>query len=135
MIETNRSLVKYIVFTILTCGIYGFYFIYKLAQDINVMCDGDGQNTSGLLAFILLSYITCGIYAWFWYYNLGNRLNSNAGRYGLNFQENGTTILLWLVFGSLICGIGPYVAMYILIKNTNELAMAYNVQGHTGTQM
>ena len=44
----------------------------------------------------------------------------------MNFQENGTTILLWWIFGILLCGVGPYVAIYILIKNTNALNQAYN---------
>lgn len=131
MIDTNRSLGKYIIFSILTCGIYSYWFIYKLAQDVNVICEGDGRNTAGLIPFILLSMITLGIYTWFWYYNLGNRLAENAGRYNLAFQENGTTILLWLILGSFLCGIGPFVAMYILIKNTNALAFAYNTQKTT----
>ncbi len=126
MIKTNRSLVTYIVFTILTCGIYGYYFLYCMARDMNIMCEGDGENTPGLAVFIILSFVTCGFYALYWYYKLGNRLASNAPRYGLNFQENGTTILMWYVVGALVCGIGPYVAMYILIKNTNALAAAYN---------
>lgn len=97
-----------------------------MARDMNIMCSGDGEQTSGLAVFILLSIVTCGIYAWIWYYKLGNRLASNAPRYGLNFQENGTTVLMWLLFGSLLCGIGPFMAMHILIKNTNTLAAAYN---------
>jgi len=92
------------------------------------MCAGDGKDTAGLIKFILLSVITCSIYSWIWYYNLGNRLASNAPRYGLNFQENGTTVLMWQIFGALICGIGPFIAMHILIKNTNALAVAYNAQ-------
>lgn len=77
-------------------------------------------------AFVLLSLITCGIYAWFWYYNLGNRLAANGPRYGLSIQENGTTVLLWQIFGAFICGIGPFVAMHILIKNSNKICNAYN---------
>lgn len=126
MVDSNRGLFKYIIFSILTCGIYSYYFLYKLAKDVNLICDGDGQNTAGLIQFIVLSFITCSIYSWFWYYNIGNRLASNAPKYGLNFQENGTTIILWFIFGSFICGIGPFVAMHILIKNTNALANAYN---------
>ena len=61
MIQEDRALWKYIVFGLLTCGIYNFYFIYKMAQDVNEMCTGDGKKTSGLIAFILLSYLTCGI--------------------------------------------------------------------------
>lgn len=128
MISTNRSLGKYIIFSILTCGIYGWWFLYQLAQDVNTICLGDGKNTAGLLKFIVLSTITCGIYSWFWYYNLGNRLAENAPKYNLHFSENGTTILLWFIFGILLCGIGPYVAMHILIKNTNALATAYNIR-------
>jgi len=128
MISTNRGLGKYILFTILTCGIYGYWFTYKIAADVNTICDGDGKNTGGLLKFILLSIITLGIYSWFWYYNIGNRLAENAPKYNLSFSENGTSVLLWMILGSFLCGIGPFVAMHILIKNTNALAFAYNTQ-------
>lgn len=125
-LKDDRGLASYIILSIITCGIYGYYFIYKMAHDVNVACDGDGENTSGLVAFILLSMITCGIYAWYWYYKLGNRLANNAGRYGLGIQENGTTVLMWCIFGTLICGIGPFIAMHILIKNSNMICNAYN---------
>lgn len=128
-LQTDRSLVTYILLTLVTCGIYGYYFIYKMAQDVNIACEGDGENTAGLVAFILLSIVTCGIYAWIWYYKLGNRLNANAPRYGMSFQENGTTVLMWLIFGSFLCGIGAFIAMHILIKNTNSICIAYN-QAH-----
>ncbi len=127
-LQTDRGLLAYIVLTIITCGIYSYYFIYKMAHDVNIACEGDGESTGGLVKFIVLSIITCGIYAWVWYYKLGNRLSSNAGRYGLTFQENGTTVLLWLLFGAMLCGIGPFIAMNILIKNTNKICEAYNQQ-------
>ena len=84
------------------------------------------KDDRGLASYIILSIITCGIYAWYWYYKLGNRLANNAGRYGLGIQENGTTVLMWCIFGTLICGIGPFIAMYILIKNSNMICNAYN---------
>lgn len=124
--KTDRSLLAYILLSIITCGIYSYYFLYTMARDANVICSADGKKTGGLLAFILLSFITCGFYAVYWYYNLGNRLAENAPRYGMNFQENGTTILLWYLVGALLCGIGPFVAMHILIKNMNSLSVAYN---------
>ena len=132
MIQEDRALWKYIVFGFLTCGIYNFYFIYKMAQDVNEMCADDGKKTSGLVVFILLSYLTCGIYTLIWYYSLANRLAENAPRYGLQFQENGTTVLMWHIFGMLLCGIGAFIAMNILIKNTNAMAKAYN--GHGGNR-
>ncbi len=112
----------------MTCGIYSWYFIYCLARDVNTVCAGDGQKTNGLGMYILLSIVTCGIYPIIWMYGLGNRLAANGSRYGMNFQENGTTILLWHVVGFLLCGIGPLVAMNIVIKNTNSLCTAYNIR-------
>lgn len=124
----DRGLLAYILLSIITCGIYSYYFLYKMAHDVNIACEGDGEETAGLVAFILLSFVTCGIYAWIWYYKLGNRLAANASRYGMTFQENGTTVLMWLLFGSLLCGIGPFIAMNILIKNSNRICNAYNRQ-------
>ena len=130
MVDTNRSLIKYIVFSFITCGIYGFYFIYKLAQDMNIICAGDGEETPGLLVYILLCIVTCGIYQVYWLYKIGNRLQNNAPRYGLRFEENGVTILLWYVIGYITCGIGFYVAMYFIIRNINALASAYIFGNH-----
>lgn len=125
-LKDDRGIISYILLSIVTCGIYNLYFIYKLGHDTNIACEGDGENTAGLLAFILLSFITCGIYSWIWYYKLGNRLASAAPRYGLSLQENGTTVLLWMLFGVFLCGIGPLVAMHIIMKNTNKICNAYN---------
>ena len=61
-IQTDRSLLVYIILSFITCGIYGFYFIYTIARDMNIMCSGDGDSTPGLGAYIALSIVTCGIY-------------------------------------------------------------------------
>ena len=81
-----------------------------------------------LIGWLLLSLVTCGFYAYYWYYKIGNRLQANAPRYGLMFQENGTTVLMWQIVGALLCGLGPIFAMNIIIKNTNAMATAYNVR-------
>lgn len=125
-LATDRSILTYILLSIVTCGIYGFYFLYCMTRDVNVACAGDGENTPGLAQLIIFSLLTCGIYSFYWYYKLGNRLADNAPRYGMTFQENGTTVVLWCVIGYLICGIGSWIAMYILIKNTNTICGAYN---------
>lgn len=80
-VDASRSLLTWILFTFLTCGIYSWYFIYKLAADMNRMCSGDGEETPGLLVFVLLSMVTCGFYAYWWYYKIGNRMQANAPRY------------------------------------------------------
>lgn len=127
-VKNDRSLIGWLLLSIVTCGIYSYYFLYCLARDINVMCQDDGDSTPGLAAFILLSFVTCGFYAYYWYYKIGNRLQANAPRYGLMFQENGTTVLMWQIIGVLLCALGPIFAMNIIIKNTNALATVYNTR-------
>lgn len=126
MVNDKRSLGMYILLSFVTCGIYSWVFIYHLANDMNVVCAGDGDETPDLLMFIVLSFVTCGIYGIYWYYKLGNRQAANARRYNVNITENGTSILVWMLIGSLIAGIGYFVAMHIVIKNMNLLAYAYN---------
>ena len=127
-LKTDRSLVLYILLGFLTCGIYQLYVFYTIMRDVNVACDGDGRHTPGLLEFILFGILTCGIYDLYWFYSVGNRLADNAPRYGLRFQENGTTLLLWMLIGSLLCFIGSYVGIYFLLNNVNAICNAYNQQ-------
>ena len=61
--KDNRGLFKYIVFTILTLGIYALYYIHAVHKELNFTCHEDGKKTRGLLGFILLfviQYSPCG---------------------------------------------------------------------------
>jgi heme/copper-type cytochrome/quinol oxidase subunit 2 len=126
----KRSLLGYILLSIITGGIYGLYWIYKLAKDINLMCEGDGKKTRGLLFLFFISLITVGIYSLFWICALADRIQDNGPKYNLNFKESGTTVLLWLILGSFII-VGPFIAYHIIIKNTNALAEEYNKKQQT----
>lgn len=123
--QTNRSLIKYILLCVLTLGIYGLFFWHKYVQDVNTLCSGDGKNTNGLLVAILLSIITLGIYSYVWAYGMQNRLRDQAGRLGAGPISGGGTILLWQIFGVLLFGIGPLVATYIQIHSINTVVYAH----------
>ena len=126
-ITVKRSLIKYIIFSIFTFGIYSLWFVHALARDVNTMCARDGKRTAGLLKLILLSIITFGIYGLYWNYALAKRLQTNLKeQYGIEVPESGVTVLLWSTIGTLLCSIGPFVALHIIIKNTNILAAFYN---------
>jgi hypothetical protein len=121
----KRGLASYILLSIITFGIYGWWRIHVLAKDINLMCDGDGKKTRGVLAYLFLGLITLGIYDLVWLYMVGDRLHDNAKQYNLAFKERGGTVLLWFLLGALII-VGPFIAMHIIFKNTNALADEYN---------
>ncbi len=125
-LKTDRSLLILVLLSIVTCGIYFYVFVYQLISDVDVACEGDGDETPGFWLFFLLTIVTCGIYAYFWYYKLGNRLANNCARYGIPTNENGTAVLLWMLFGAFMCGVGPFIAWNIIITNTNNVCMGYN---------
>lgn len=125
-LNTERSLLLFVLLSLITLGLYGMWFIYQMSEDVNLACEGDGSYTSGFVPFLILSYVTLFIYVFFWCYKLGNRLHDNASRYGLQFKDTGSSILLWGTAGILLLLIGPFVAMYKLIRNTNQLCKAYN---------
>ena len=105
--------------------VLGLLWLNKLAEKINAICEGDGKKTAGAVQFLLLGIITFGIYNLLWLYMLGERLQDNARRHNLSFKEGGGIILLWFVPGMLIL-VGPFIALYIIIKNTNALDVACN---------
>ena len=127
-VKTDYSLVLYIILSIVTCGIYAYYNIYKLAKDVNQVCAEDGDKVAGLGMYILLSVVTCGFYGFYWMYKIQNRLHANGPRYNVPVAENGTTVLMWLIFGSLLCGIGSFVAYHIVFKSANAVGAAYNAR-------
>ena len=125
-LNENRSIILIIVLSILTCGIYNLYFVYTLARDINIACEGDYKHTDGLLMYFALTIVTCGEYAAVWFYSLQERVRENARRYNSYVQNTGLEVILWFVPGVFLCGIGPLIAWYIIIRSTNILCKAYN---------
>ena len=117
--KIERSIVGYYFYSIITLGIYSLVFWGKYSKDINDLCEGDGKKTMKFKYVMLLSIITVGIFWFVWRYQLAKRLKENAERYELKFREGGVAVviltLLGIVFGD-----------YILIKNFNKMAKAYN---------
>jgi hypothetical protein len=109
----------------LSLCILGLLWLNTLTKRINAVCEGDGKKTAGAVKFLLLGMITFGIYNLLWLYMLGERLQDNARRYNLSFKEGGAMVLLWFVPGMFIM-VGPFISLYIIIKNTNALAVEYD---------
>lgn len=121
----RREFWMVVLLSIVTCGIYTYIYIYQMTKDLNMMAGNDDKYVDPMLA-VILSIVTCGIYTWWWYYQMGNRMQNMGMANNVPVEENGTTYLLWILLGALVCGIGPFIGMYLFIKNFNNLAFAYN---------
>ncbi len=122
----QRDFLKYVIFSIITCGIYSIYYWYKYTEDINTVCESDNSPSPNYIVVILLTIVTCGIYMYFWYYKQADRLYTIAPKYNTVVAEEGTKVLLLMIVFSFVVGIGPWIAMYILTNNLNKIAIEYN---------
>ena len=66
-LKTNRGLLKYIIFSIITFGIYPLVFMSSISSDVNVVCSRyDGKKTMHYcLLYFIVSPITFG-FGVFW---------------------------------------------------------------------
>lgn len=89
----NRNIALSIVFTIITCGIYGIYWFIMLTDEWNEKHPGPGDG-SGAFSFVI-TLITCGIYGLYWAYKLGEKVDEFKRLSG--FQASGNYNILFLV--------------------------------------
>lgn len=129
-LECNRSWIKVLLLTIVTCGIYGIITYYKLTEDVNTICTPhDNKKTMNyLVAMLLLTPVTCGIYSIVWMHQLCNRVGDNLRARGIPSDFSASTFWLWNVLGSFIV-VGPFIFMHKLFEATNQLAADYNARG------
>lgn len=112
--------------SVITCGIYAIYINYKFTEDINKICEGDGNESPNYIIVVLLGMCTCGIYTFYWWYKQAERLKRVSLKYNVFIRERGVTILCWQILGAWLFGIGPVIATYIMFDNMNRLALVYN---------
>jgi hypothetical protein len=124
--KTNRGLLKYLIFSFLTLGIYGLYIIHAAAKETDETCKEDGKNTKGLLLYIVFSILTLGIYGLVWSYNIVERWAKFLRNRNQTPRLNGGGMyLIWLILGSFI-GIGPLIAQYLFLHTWNDVNEIHN---------
>lgn len=127
--KENRSLWKFLLLSLVTCGIYTIVFMWELIKDLNDISsakDPQSWKSPNYLIVMLLSVITCGIYSLYWIYKMGNTIQRTGEDYGVRIDENGTTLLLWTVLSSWILGLGVYITYHLMFKNMNMICQRYN---------
>ncbi|MBO6148378.1 MAG: DUF4234 domain-containing protein [Lachnospiraceae bacterium] len=94
---TNRNIAVCIILSIVTCGIYGLYWLYCLNEEINSL-SGETNATNGVMV-IVFSIITCNIYMWFWLYKMGERVDRIKRNYGMGESNSALMYLILALFG------------------------------------
>ncbi len=122
----ERSFLAYIILSIITFGIYPIIYWTKISNEVNILCEGDGKKTMKYVFAWLLNFVTLGIFGIIWEYQLAKRLQENAARYNLNFSEGGAIVVVLDTVGMLFFGLGRTIASFVMTKNFNKIAVAFN---------
>lgn len=118
----KRNFWTYLIFQIITFGIYGLFFWYGWTKDVNKVCDGDDEDSANFVLVLLLDIFSFGIYIWVWNYKMAERLYQRAPSYGAEVKHGG----LFIILLKFIYPIGTFVSDAFRIKYLNELAAGYN---------
>lgn len=98
----QRNIGMAILLSIVTCGIYGIYWMIKLNDEINYLSGNHTATTGGMV--ILLTLVTCGIYGFYWIFKMGERVDQLKG-------APGSSPILFLVLQLFGLGIVNYCIM------------------------
>lgn len=108
---TGRSIPIAIILSIVTCGIYGLYWMVKLNDEANELSGETGATSGGMV--LLFSLITCGLYELYWLYKMGERCDRIKG-------TQGNSGIVYLVLGVF----GLSVISWCLIQDTVNKAVS-----------
>ena len=106
MASKERNVVLCIIFSIITCGIYGLYWFATITDDLKAI-SGDDQTASGVKA-IVFTLITCGLYGIYWIYKRGENMDTITGKTN--------TSILYLILYFLGLSIVAFVLMQLEIN-------------------
>lgn len=115
IIYTNvapRSIALSIILSFVTCGIYVFYWQYKLNNEVNDLAEDSMALGGGMVVF--LSIITFGIFSLYWFYKMGQKCDYIR-------QQNSYSSILYLVLG--LFGLG--IISYALIQDSINKVLEY----------
>ena len=129
-LKTNKGLLKTILLSVITFGIYPLVVMSAVSSEINIVASRyDGKKTMHFcLLFFIVAPITFGIAGIVWYHRIANRIGAELKRRGIAYNFSAADFWLWNVLGSLIV-VGPFVYLHKMFKAVNKMNAHYNVNG------
>ncbi len=129
-LSTKRGLIRFLFFTIVTCGVYTLFFVADLAEDMNILaCRHDGRRTPNLLLLPFITILTLGIGYFVYWHRFASRIREELWRRGIDYDFGPKKFWGWGLLGILLFGIGPLVFFHKLCVALNEMSADYNLHG------
>ena len=99
----------------MTCGLYGFYWLYTIAKDLNDLCASQHQEKGAdPFLVVVLSIVTCGIYQIYYMYKAG-KMVSSLTKNGQHLSDDSVVLMVLAILQLSL------VSYCILQSNINGL--------------
>ncbi|MBQ9544967.1 MAG: DUF4234 domain-containing protein [Clostridia bacterium] len=129
-LNTSRGILKFILLTIITFGIYAIVAFSSISESINIAASRyDGKKTMHFcLLMFLIGPITLGIAVFVWFHKISNRIGNECARRGVGYSVSAADfwIFYFLLSFTLVC---PFIYLHKLFKATNLICADYNMRG------
>lgn len=110
----KQNIALCIILSIVTCGIYMYYWLYRMTEDTKLL-NNDPNATSGGMV-VLLSLVTCGIYLYYWMYKQGESIDAAKNARGVASSNSGILYLILSLVGLSI------VSLALMQNEINTMA-------------
>lgn len=94
-VVNEKSIGLCVVLSIVTCGIYGIYWLYTIAHDLNDLCESQNQEKGaepGLV--VVLGIVTCGIYSLYYLWKAGKMVASLTRSNGQHPSDDSIVLMV-----------------------------------------
>ena len=113
-IGVRRDGIVVLLLSIVTCGVYAYYWYYQAMEDINRATGEQRINSVGLL----IGSILCFPIIFVVLYQIDRELARLSAIEGTYYKEN---FVMWLLLSIFVFGIGNWVAMFQICGAYNQI--------------
>lgn len=110
----NRSIVMSIILTIVTCGLYGIYWMVVLTDDVVYANEREVYTTSGGAA-LLFGILSCGLYYLYWAFQMGKAMQVAQEKRNVRSSDKSLLYVILLLAGFNL------VSLCIIQNDVNNL--------------
>ena len=108
----KRNVALCVIFTIITCGIYGFYWMAQINNCANELADPPKRTRGGVA--VLLTIVTLGVYGFYWAYRMGGLLDAALAKRSMPTQNRS---VMYLILAVIQLGFVGWILMQSTINS------------------
>lgn len=122
---TNRKMVKIMLLSAVTMGIYWVVTMMNIRRDLNKLAPNAPTTGSYIPVFLVP---TAGIWPMIWMHKMSNKVGFALKERGLSYSFSCREFWLWFFLGSALSGAGPWVYTWKLCSAMNLLCADENAR-------